>query len=169
MARSGVWATHGHYLDRHLLPVSAYGVFRGALGRAPGAHATPADYEYAGGPSLSLLESRIMRALPRPPAALLDDLVEFVRAATMPGAPRARRLSWLAVRVLGVQMRRASIPALGRVIAAWASRPSTSSSATCTGSGHCPATSPSSGAAPAGGPRSPTPAPGSTSPRSYTG
>ena len=116
--RPGVWATHGHYLDRHLLPVSAYGVFRGALGRVPRAGATPADYEYAGGPSLTRLESRVMRALPRPPAELLDDLVEFVRAATMPGAPRARRLSRLAVRVLGVQMRRASIPALSRVVAA---------------------------------------------------
>lgn len=116
--RPGVWATHGHYLDRHLLPVSAYGVFRGALGRVPRANATPADYEYAGGPSLTRLESRLMRALPRAPAELLDDLVEFVRAATMPGAARGRRRSRLAVRVLGVQMRRASIPALARVIAA---------------------------------------------------
>ena len=30
-----VWATHGHYLDRHLLPEVAYGVARGLLGRLP--------------------------------------------------------------------------------------------------------------------------------------
>ena len=32
----GVWATHGHYLDRHLLPGAAYGVTGGLLGRVPG-------------------------------------------------------------------------------------------------------------------------------------
>ena len=40
-----VWATHGHYLDRHLLPEAAYGVARGLLGRLPRDGATPADYE----------------------------------------------------------------------------------------------------------------------------
>ena len=32
----GVWATHGHYLDRHLLPEAAFGIARGLLGRLPG-------------------------------------------------------------------------------------------------------------------------------------
>jgi len=48
-----VWATHGHYLDRHLLPEGAYGIARGMLGRLPRDGATPDDYERAGGPSLS--------------------------------------------------------------------------------------------------------------------
>ena len=56
-----------------------------------------------------------MRALPLPSASLFDRLIEFVRASTMPTAPRRRRLSWLMVRLLGVQMRRASIPAVARV------------------------------------------------------
>ncbi len=30
-----VWATHGHYLDRHLLPGAAFGVTGGLLGRVP--------------------------------------------------------------------------------------------------------------------------------------
>ena len=30
-----VFATHGHYLDRHLLPVSAFGITRGLLGQSP--------------------------------------------------------------------------------------------------------------------------------------
>ena len=41
----GVWATHGHYLDRHLLPDSSYGVARGLLGRLPRDGARPDDYE----------------------------------------------------------------------------------------------------------------------------
>lgn len=107
----GVWATHGHYLDRHLLPEVAFGVARGLLGRLPRDGAAPVDYERAGGPSLSRVEARLTRWLPRPLAALVDDLAELVRAVTMP-----RRMSPLTVRLLGAQMRRASIPALGRVV-----------------------------------------------------
>ena len=113
-----VWATHGHYLDRHLLPETAFGIARGLLGRLPRDGARPADYERAGGPSLTHLEARLSRWLPRPLAGLVDDLAELLRAATMPRPPRAlltRRMSPLTVSVLGAQMRRASIPALARV------------------------------------------------------
>jgi hypothetical protein len=41
----GVWATHGHYLDRHLLHGVAYGVTSGLLGRVPRPGAVPIDYE----------------------------------------------------------------------------------------------------------------------------
>ena len=114
-----VWATHGHYLDRHLLPETAFGVARGLLGRLPLDGARPVDYERAGGPSLTRLESLLTRWLPRPLAGLADDLAELLRAATMPGVPRrlmARRMSPVTVSVLGAQMRRASIPALARVV-----------------------------------------------------
>jgi UDP-2,3-diacylglucosamine pyrophosphatase LpxH len=113
----GVWATHGHYLDRHLMPESAYGVARGLLGRLPRDGALPVDYEATRGLSLTRLEA-LTRLLPRPLAAALDDAAEVVRAATMPArAPRmtlglAPVTAWL----LGVQMRRASIPALARVV-----------------------------------------------------
>jgi UDP-2,3-diacylglucosamine pyrophosphatase LpxH len=115
----GVWATHGHYLDRHLLPESAFGIARGLLGRLPRDGATPTDYERAGGPSLTRLEALLTRWLPRPLAALLDDLAEFVRASTMPVAGRGLvggRLASLPATLLGAQMRRASIPALARVV-----------------------------------------------------
>lgn len=115
----GVWATHGHYLDRHLLPEAAYGIARGLLGRVPRDGASPIDYERAGGPSLTRLEAFLTRWLPRPLAALFDDLVEFLRAATMPGAERrllSRRTAALQAMLLGTQMRHASIPALGRVV-----------------------------------------------------
>jgi hypothetical protein len=115
-----VWATHGHYLYRHLLPEAAYGVARGLLGRLPRDGATPADYEGAGGPSATRLEALMTRWLPRPLAVVTDELAELLRAATMPrGGPRhtlGRRIAPFAERALGAQMRRASIPALARVV-----------------------------------------------------
>jgi len=116
---SAMWATHGHYLDRHLLPEAAFGVTRGLLGRLPRAGAMPIDYEQAGGPSLTRIEALTIRALPRPLAALAEDLAELIRASTMPVAPRRLlrpRMSRLAARVLGAQMRRASLPALSHVV-----------------------------------------------------
>ena len=115
----GVWATHGHYLDRHLLPEAAFGIARGLLGRLPRDGAAPVDYERAGGPSLTRLEALLTRWLPRPLAALFDDLAEVLRAATMPGFPQrvlSHHIAPLTVRLLGAQMRRASIPALARVV-----------------------------------------------------
>jgi hypothetical protein len=117
-----VWATHGHYLDRHLLPDTAFGVARGLLGRLPRDGARPVDYDRAGGPSLTRVEALLTRWLPRPLAGLVDDLAELLRAATMPRVPRvprgalARRMSPLTATLLGAQMRRASIPALARVV-----------------------------------------------------
>ena len=113
-----VWATHGHYLDRHLVPGVAYGVARGLLGRAPRDEATPSDYERRREVSLSRLEALLTRWLPRPLAALVDDTAELLRAASMAGMPRlllGRRIAPLSATVLGAQMRRASIPALARV------------------------------------------------------
>jgi UDP-2,3-diacylglucosamine pyrophosphatase LpxH len=114
-----VWATHGHYLDRHLLPESAFGIARGLLGRLPRRGAAPIDYELAGGPSVTRLESLLTTWVPRPLAALVEDVFELVRAATMPGVPRIllhRRVAPLTAMLLGVQMRRASIPAMARVV-----------------------------------------------------
>lgn len=115
----GVWATHGHYLDRHLLPESAFGVTRGLLGRVPQAGATPIDYERAGGVSLTRLEALLIKALPRPLADLAEDLAELIRASTMPLAPRRLLRPGMArvtATLLGMQMRRASLPALAHVV-----------------------------------------------------
>jgi hypothetical protein len=114
-----VWATHGHYLDRHLLPEAVYGTARGLLGRLPRDGATPVDYEQGGGPSLTRVEALLTRRLPRPLAAGVDDVAELLRAATMPRSPRrplGRRIAPLTALVLGAQMRRASMPALARVV-----------------------------------------------------
>ena len=115
----GVWATHGHYLDRHLLPEAAFGVTRGLLGRVPRPGSVPIDYERAGGPSLTRLEALVIKALPRPLAALAEDFAELIRASTMPLAPRRLlrpRMARLTATVLGAQMRRASLPALSHVV-----------------------------------------------------
>jgi hypothetical protein len=114
-----VWATHGHYLDRHLLPEAAYGIARGTLGRLPRDGATPSDYERAGGPSLTRVEAFLSRWLPRPLAELSDDAAELLRAVTMPAVPRrllTHRFAALNAMLLGMQVRRASIPALARVV-----------------------------------------------------
>jgi hypothetical protein len=113
-----VWATHGHYLDRHLLPESAFGFTRGLLGRPPHEHATPSDYELAGGPSASRLEALLIRWLPRPLAAIVESAAAMARAATMPNLPARllpQEIAPLTATVLGVRIRRASIPALARV------------------------------------------------------
>jgi hypothetical protein len=113
------WATHGHYLDRHLLPKAAFGVARGLLGRLPRDDASPSDYELAGGVSVTSAEAILTGALPRPLATLVEDLAELARASTMPLGPRRLlhpRMARLIAMVLGTQMRRASIPALARVV-----------------------------------------------------
>lgn len=114
-----VWALHGHYLDRHLLPTSAFGIARGLLGRLPRAGASPSDYELAGGPSVTRVEAWLTRWLPRPLATMVEDLAELLRASTMPRVPKVllhRRMAPLLAAVLGMQMRRAAIPALARVV-----------------------------------------------------
>jgi UDP-2,3-diacylglucosamine pyrophosphatase LpxH len=108
----GVWATHGHYLDRHLMPDSSIGILRG---RQPAEHARPIAYERVRRPSLS----RTSRVFPRSLAQLLSDAADLTRAATMPALTRGllhRRFAPLTSTVLGLQMRHASIPALARVV-----------------------------------------------------
>jgi hypothetical protein len=110
-----VWATHGHYLDRHLVPVSAYGVARGLRGRPARTTALPIDYELAPRPSLARTSGRV----PLPLATILDDAAEILRAATMPRIPLRLlnpRIAPLTAMLLGAQMQRASIPALARVV-----------------------------------------------------
>jgi hypothetical protein len=57
--------------------------------------------------------------LPRPLLSLEDDLIELIRAATMPGIQRTLlkpRFAPFISTLLGAQMRRASMPALARVV-----------------------------------------------------
>lgn len=115
---SRVWATHGHYLDRHLLPESAYGLRRARLDRVD--RVGPIAYERAGRPSVTWVETLLARLLPRPLAGLVDGAIDLARAATVPSGPRrvsTSGLAPLARRVLGFQMQRSANPALAHVVA----------------------------------------------------
>jgi UDP-2,3-diacylglucosamine pyrophosphatase LpxH len=110
----GLWATHGHYLDRHLLPEAAYGLARGLLGRLPRDGATPYDYEV--GPHVTRLEARMIGRLPVRFSALIDEVAGALRAEAMDGTALTRWLSPVNALALGLQMRHASLPALARVV-----------------------------------------------------
>ncbi|HET6506521.1 MAG TPA: metallophosphoesterase [Baekduia sp.] len=111
-----VWATHGHHLDRHLLPESAWGLPRRAVRSAPlGAVPVvgPAAYERRRRPRAGL-EARLTRSLPRPLATLVDNVAELLRAWSMPSARQlqAHRAAPVMRPLLGRQMQRSAIPAL---------------------------------------------------------
>jgi hypothetical protein len=111
-----VWATHGHYLNRHLMPESSYGLARGLLGRPPQDGAYPAEYEEAGERESG------RRGLPGALSGPFDELLGVARALTMPLSPQrllapvlTPRLAPLTAPLLSFQMRHASLPALARV------------------------------------------------------
>ncbi|WCB92537.1 hypothetical protein DSM104299_01233 [Baekduia alba] len=113
-----IWATHGHYLDHHLLPESAWGLRRAHVHTTPPRVVGPVAYEHARRPRTGA-ESRLVRALPRPLATLLEDVAELLRAATMPSPRKLQphRIAPLIRLLLGRQMQRASIPALAHATA----------------------------------------------------
>ena len=110
-----VWATHGHYLNRHLLPASSLGVTRRLLGRLPRDAARPIDYGPSGGRSPRSAHEAISGALPGPLAEAADRLGVLARATTMAKASRKLlrpELARLNSSLLRLQTHVASIPAL---------------------------------------------------------
>jgi hypothetical protein len=120
----GVWATHGHYLDRHLLPESAFGIPRGPLRRAEAGTALPIEYERrrhrrSRGRRSAAHDSFGTRLMARPVGTLLEGAAELLRTATMPHVPRLMMNGGLApvtARLIDTQMRHASIPAMAHVV-----------------------------------------------------
>lgn len=127
---SRLWATHGHYLNRHLLPISSVGIKRGWLGRPPHYAARPFDYERPRRGSMTGTPQTLSRwaagaphalsqLLPGPLGGAADKLGTLARAATMPRMARhllRPELAPLNASLLTVQMTRASLPALAQVV-----------------------------------------------------
>ncbi|HEY5188161.1 MAG TPA: metallophosphoesterase [Solirubrobacteraceae bacterium] len=120
----GVWlsertyATHGHYLDRYLIPDSAIGLPRGRLRHAAPDHLAPVAYEL-GRLRIPPHETALRRAVQRPAGSVLRVAARSFRATVMPRlAPMLMNagLASVSAAVLDTQMRHASLPAFGRVV-----------------------------------------------------
>ncbi len=110
-----VWATHGHYLDNHLAPVSPFGLARRRRRLPPAGAVGPAEYEWRRRRQLSAA----LRVMPRPLARVIEEVADILRAATMPQLKeRLLHPRWapLTAALLGMQTRRHSIPALTQVL-----------------------------------------------------
>jgi predicted phosphodiesterase len=103
----GLYATHGHYLDVHLRPVSSYGIARGNLRRPVHQRVDPFAYERARRrPPQPRTRSGLVASRAR--SAITTEIKE--RVLRPPLAPLTSAL-------LRAQMHHASLPAIARVIA----------------------------------------------------
>lgn len=109
----GIYAHHGHYLDRHLVRQPA----------VPTSDANPEDYERALGTSIAAVGALMAASLPPIVGEPVDRIAGLIRlvglaalplAASLPGAPL---LAPLSAGVLGFQFRRVGLPAMAAVAA----------------------------------------------------
>jgi predicted phosphodiesterase len=107
-----IWATHGHYLDHHLVPDAPIGLLRPP--RRDAAARTPYEYEHLHQVSRRSRESLPARLASRPVATLVQGAAEQVRV--VPELLLKTGLAPVTARLLDAQMRRAAIPALARVV-----------------------------------------------------
>ena len=117
----GVFATHGHYLDRHLLPHLPVSVARGPLTPLPD-RARPEDYERAPGLSAAALQGLVATALPGAIGDPFDHAAGLVRRLAVAAVPvstllrGSEVLAPLSAGLLGVQFRRVGLPAMARTV-----------------------------------------------------
>lgn len=108
----GIWAHHGHYLDRHLARPHVL----------PADRARPDDYERAVGTSIAAFSALMAATLPTPLGEPLDRVAGLARQASVLALPIAMRLPTagmlapLSAGVLGFQFRRAGLPAMAAVV-----------------------------------------------------
>ena len=109
----GIYAHHGHYLDRHLARQPTL----------PTSGATPEDYERALGTSIAAVGALMAASLPPmmgEPADRIAGLIRLVGIAALPFAaslPGAPLLAPLSAGLLGFQFRRVGLPAMAAVTA----------------------------------------------------
>lgn len=107
-----IWATHGHYLDHHLVPDSPIGIVR-AEGHDVEA-ATPMAYEHLHQRSHRSRESLPARLMARPVATVLRSSADALRI--VPRLMLKTGMAPLTARLIDVQMRRSATPAMARVV-----------------------------------------------------
>ncbi len=110
------WATHGHYLDRHLVRDRRMQL----TAPVPERGATAWHYEDAAGASLAALSGLLAASLPEPIGERIDRAAGFARAATTAALPLAGALltgaiAPLSAQALGLQFRRRGLPAIAEV------------------------------------------------------
>jgi UDP-2,3-diacylglucosamine pyrophosphatase LpxH len=111
--REDVWGTHGHYLDRHLIPESTFGLPRGRLARRDPPHRASAlaiDYELPRRGRRAGPEGLLGDVLERPLAVVLEHLAELTRYGSR--VLRHVDLTRITARALDLQVRRAAVPAI---------------------------------------------------------
>jgi UDP-2,3-diacylglucosamine pyrophosphatase LpxH len=106
----GVYATHGHYLDRHLMPHAPIGLPRPAGSAAAAARASPWEYERR---RFQARRRRDGRA--RPVAAARQLAVRTLNPA-LPRLLMRAGLSPLTASAVDLQMRHAALPAMRTVL-----------------------------------------------------
>lgn len=107
-----IWATHGHYLDHHLLPDSPFGLLRRA---ARDTRATsPMEYERLHRYGRRSRESWPARLLARPGATVIQGAIERLRV--LPQVMLDTGLAPVTAKLLDVQMRRSATPGMARVV-----------------------------------------------------
>jgi UDP-2,3-diacylglucosamine pyrophosphatase LpxH len=108
-----VWATHGHYLDRHLVPEATFGLLRRDVGAGRPA-TTPIEYERGRRRRRARGSEGLLAHLrERPLAVVLETLAELTRYGT--ALLRRLHLTGLTTAVIDQQMQRASVPAIVEV------------------------------------------------------
>lgn len=117
----GIWATHGHYLDQHLIPESAVGVLRLGARRDRDTRAQPFDYERRRQRRRRRhqRETFPVRLAARPVGTLLETAAGLLRGALLPQVLHVLMetgLSRVTAGLLDAQMRYASVPAMARVV-----------------------------------------------------
>lgn len=108
-AAERVWATHGHYVNHHLIPPAPTGLRRDWLGR-PSSAVSVADYER---------RRRPQREDERPWPAPVEEALQWAQSHLLLSGPRAvlnPRVAPLTARLLTVQMQQAVIPSIRRVV-----------------------------------------------------
>jgi predicted phosphodiesterase len=122
----GVYATHGHYLDRHLTPDLVRRAVSPRYARVFGdvpERATPGDYERAGGANFAALTGLLASEVPGPVGEAIDRVAGRARRAALSAMPRATSMLGMAGIALAgsdtiaTALRRAGLAAMSEVVA----------------------------------------------------